>query len=165
MIWKYCKFSRYNYYAISSFFAWPQFFNLDNPVTDPVETYTTSNPIQINKILNIRQSWTLKSGSFTPLLPCNIAHLAEVDKERSLVDKERSLFFLRRRRLRTLFCGRGEVEEEIDFFKFYLQYSNSLLESFVDLHQICALLTQHYDFFYVQMSVFASLMCYSVCKV
>jgi len=71
MTWKCCKYSWHNYYKISSFFAWPKFFQLDNPVPDPVETPMILNPIQIQKILNIRPDWTPKSGSCTPLLSCN----------------------------------------------------------------------------------------------
>jgi len=42
-----------------------QFFHLDNPVPDPVEAKTISNPNP--KILYIRPDWTPKSGSCTPL--------------------------------------------------------------------------------------------------
>jgi len=41
-------------------------FHLDNP--DPVETETISNPIQIQKIPNLRPNRAPKSGSCIPLM-------------------------------------------------------------------------------------------------
>jgi len=41
-------------------------FHLDNP--DPFETETISNPIQTQKIPNIRLDWTPKSGFYRPLV-------------------------------------------------------------------------------------------------
>ena len=51
---------------ISSFFYGHNLFHLDNPVSDPVEKETISNPNP--KIPNILADWTPKSGSCTPLV-------------------------------------------------------------------------------------------------
>jgi len=65
MITKDRNFSSYNY--IPRFLHGQILFHLDNPVPNPVERKTISNPSQIQKNPNIRPDWTPKSGSCTPL--------------------------------------------------------------------------------------------------
>jgi len=74
-----------------------------------------------------------------------------------------STCFLQMRSLRTLFVsGDGGRNRFFLFFsKVQTPCFQIFLKSFAELFQICALLT--IELFYVQRSVFASLMCYSCC--
>jgi len=78
--------------------ALSQPFHLDNPV----EVKMISNPIQIQKILNLRPDWTPKCRSCTPLVLTlkvrasgNIAFNREKLEGCDWYDFEKSYFFLR----------------------------------------------------------------------